>query len=203
MTESLDKNKTDLTHRVTAIAAAYLASRGFKPIETEVSVHDGWIADLASFAYPTMTEKKNLKLIGGRKVVEPEYNEEKFLFRYGRIFTAIVEVKTSKGDYIKDKKFDSRIFPASLCYLAYPKGLIEKPPVGWFGLETDSEGNSLLRMTFDDDKDWLWRSGLIHAQHPGDMIDFMATVAIRCHHRTRYAANRAWLKAYRAGKTNL
>ena len=62
MMSQLDLNKTPLTHRITALAAAFLDAHGFKPVETEVPVASGWVADVASFVYPTMTEAKKLRL---------------------------------------------------------------------------------------------------------------------------------------------
>lgn len=193
--EPLDRNKTNLTHKVTAVAAAYLSDRGFKPIETEVSVREGWIADLASFVYPSNTEIRKLRLFGKRKIIDEYYqNEDMFLRHYGAPLTALVEVKTSLSDFRRDKKFDGCIFPAHLCYLAYPKGLLEKPPTGWIGLIVKEDGSRLLRI----DIGGFWVR--IHPQHPGDVTDLVANVAIRLLHRTRYAQYRAWLKAYRAGK---
>lgn len=197
----VDKNKTPKTHRATAIASAYLDSRGFKPIETEVVVYRGWIADLASFVYPTMTETKKLKLTGYKNIlsdVKIEYND--FMYRYSSPLTAIVEVKVTKQDFKKDleRKFSGYIYPAHLCYIAYPKGIIEGPPAGWIGLEMDSECRRLLRVTRPvlrrDKQCYIY----IHPQNPGDTIDLIANVAIRREHRTRYASMREWVKTYKA-----
>lgn len=194
MSEALDRNKTDLTHRVTAVAAAYLKTRGFC-LESEVPVREGWIADLAGFCYPTPTEIKNLQLKKIGEIISDAYDCELLYFKYGHFFTAVVEVKTSKSDFSGDKKFDGRIFPANLCYIAYPKGLIEDIPEGWMGLETSEDGERLLRLK------WSSRiSHFIHSIHQGNTIDFVAAIAKRIEYRTRFAQQRAWLKAYRAGK---
>ncbi len=194
----MDDNKTALTHRVTATAAAYLACGGFKPVESEVGVWDGWVADLASFVYPTKTEAKQLKLIPRCNYDEAEskYNELNYL--YGSPLTAIVEVKISNSDLRKDRerKFSGIIYPAHLCYLAYPNGLIEKDnlPRGWIGLETTKDGKQIYRCHVYHKNSW----GHIHPQRPGDMVDLIAAVAIRRQHRTQYAEMKAFLKAHNA-----
>jgi len=197
----LDKNKTPKTHRATAIVSAYLDARGFKPIETEVRVYNGWIADLASFVYPTMTETKKLKLTGYKNILgeaKIEFND--FIYRYSTPLTAIVEVKVTRQDFKIDmeRKFSGQIFPAHLCYLAYPRGIIEEPPVGWVGLELDKECQRLLRVTRSVLKRNKYNYTFVHPQNPGDTIDLIANVAIRREHRTRYQAMRDWLKSYRA-----
>jgi len=67
-----DRNKTDLTHAVTQAAMTWLDERGFKPVETEVEIARGWVADLASAIFPTPTELINLKLIPHRPDWEAE-----------------------------------------------------------------------------------------------------------------------------------
>src|SRR4030043_963800 len=114
MQEALDRNKTDLTHRVTALAAAYLTTRGFHPVETEVFVERGWIADLAGYCYPVESELKKLHLIGGRSIIPEIDYAEKYFFSYGSLLTAIVEVKTSRSDFTSDWKFKTKIYPANL-----------------------------------------------------------------------------------------
>jgi len=199
---ALDKNKTCQTHRATATASAYLDLRGFKPIETEVPVFDGWIADLASYVYPSNTELNKLKLVGKKKskysyCIDQE-QVKSFESRYGPgPFTAIVEVKVTKSDCKKDMdfKFAGRIFPAHLCYLAYPKGLIEKPPHGWIGLVLNERCDRLLKVEMP------FCTQIIHAQHLGDVANVIAQVGIRRHHRTRFAEQRDWVKAFNADET--
>lgn len=190
-----DENKTPLTHRVTAVAAAYLDGGGFKPVETEVDVAPHWIADIASFVYPSMTEAKNLKLISRVKHSDADQLYGELRYRYNFPLTAVVEVKTSVGDYKKDlsTKFDGRIFPAHLCYLAYPHGMIDKEaiPEGWIGLETTGEGDRVRKV--HTGKAWH-----LHHQKPGDVTDLIARVAIRRDHRTRYAAIKAFVKAHKS-----
>ncbi|MCK4624344.1 MAG: hypothetical protein KAV00_03465 [Phycisphaerae bacterium] len=190
----LDKNKTPLTHRITAVAVDHLDRMGFKPVETEVPVAGKWIADVASFIYPTPTEAKKLKLISGGL---QEYRE--IDFRYGPLLTALVEVKISRSDFTKDeqRKFNNPHPPAHLCYLAYPTGLLDKEeiPRGWIGLAMSKNGERLMKVH----RTWAIK---VYPQHPGDVANFIAQVAIRRDHRTRYKALRELRRAYNARETN-
>lgn len=66
-----DRNKTELTHKVTAAVYRYLDERGFKPLETEVPICEGWIADLGGVIIPTQSELQELKLLSAR----PRYRQ--------------------------------------------------------------------------------------------------------------------------------
>ena len=198
----MDENKTPLTHRITALAAAYLDNAGFKPVETEVSVYHSWIADLASFIYPTRTEVKKLKLIEKPWGKDFDHNYEELHYTYGCPFTAIVEVKISMSDFKRDLdyKFSGHIWPAHICYPAYPKGLLEPEqiPAGWIGIECSKEGKRLLKVHHS----WYRRINNhgVHPMHhpgPGQVTSLIAQVAIRREHRTRYASQRDWIKSYR------
>jgi len=195
----LDLNKTAATHRATATASYYLALRGYKPIETEVGVFNGWIADLASYVYPTNTELRKMKILNreersGQKILSTEDALKYFESRYGvGPFTAIVEVKISKADFKKDLdfKFAGRVFPAHFCYLAYPSKLDVELPKGWIGLLLNDDCDRVVKVKQD-------YFNIIHPQPPGDIVDLIAAVGIRRHHRTVYAEQRAWIKAHRA-----
>lgn len=192
----LDLNKTPLTHRITALAAAFLDAHGFKPVETEVSVGPGWVADVASFIYPTMTEAKKLKLVKDRKLLHPDQMQDmaRLVYCCGPLLTAIVEVKVTKADLKKDweRKLNCKTWPAHLCYIAYPKGLIDRKeiPPGWHGIECSEDGERIIKIH----NTW----GGIHPQHPGNICDLVAAVAIRRAHRTRYREMRDWMRSYRA-----
>jgi len=195
MKEPLDRNKSDLTHRITSLAMIYLYNCGFKPIVTETPVGNGWIADIASFCLPNCSETKRLKLRSCTRFGLNNSDYSEIEFSYGPILTAIVEVKVNRSDFIKDKnrKFAAE-FPAHLCYLAYPYGMLqqEEIPVGWLALEMTSTGTMLRK------KHWTWASP--HRQHPGEIAEFIAAIAIRADNRQRYAQNRLMMKMYRAGK---
>lgn len=201
MVDPLDRNKTNLTHKITALAAAYLEILGCKPIETEVSLSDGTIVDVASFTYPTMTELKQgklLKRIIGDEVLADHQRDQLFNYRYGGILTVAVEVKTSLADFKKDlgRKYDPKKgthIPAHLCYLAMPKSLIEKIEGiefwrSWGLLTCSNNGEQILKVSAP----WY-----VNPLHPYEIIDLIAQVAIRRDHRTRYRAMRDFLKSYR------
>ena len=199
----LDKNKTCATHRATACAAAYLNLRGFKPIETEVPVYAGWVADLASYVYPTNIELEKLKIVGKKQTRYGHIIDTEAVAKFENMcgqgpFTALVEVKVTKGAYKNDVdfKFGGYIYPAHFCYLAYPKGVVEKPPKGWIGLVLNERCD---RITKVDKSNFIY--GGCHAQHPGDIIDLIANVGIRRHHRTHGTALRAFVKSYNADET--
>jgi hypothetical protein len=59
----IDRNKTEITHNITRLAALWLDNHGFKPVETEVGVDQGWIADIAGVGCLTQTEYIGLKLL--------------------------------------------------------------------------------------------------------------------------------------------
>jgi hypothetical protein len=190
-----DDNKTALTHRVTAAAAIYLDGLGVKPVESEVEIRPGWIADLAGYWYATLTESKRLgladkacEMLG----IELRYREEAIPRVYGsHLFTVLVEVKASRSDFTRDTRKWLSEPPANICFLAYPTGLLEETelPTGWHGLEMTKDGGRLRKVHR--------RNGRVFAQHSGLALDFVAAVGIRRDHRTRYAATRAMVKAWR------
>lgn len=186
----IDRNKTVTTHHITAAAAAYLDVRGCKPIETEVGIGYGkavkyGIADIASFVYPTHTEISKLKI---RRFCRDEIN--------GQLLTVVVEVKASRPDFQKDKKRKFKIFPANLCYLAYPKGLLkpDEVPEGWLGLEATKDERSIWRTH--------WQKGAIHNPDAKTVLETVVSIAIRRDHRTRYRAMRDWVRASRTEETD-
>lgn len=135
-----DQNKTEITKQITAATCFWLDERGVKPVETEVTVAFGWIADVAGVLCPTETELQTLKLIR-RKPTWKKPQDEKDAWQVeadvlNRMMTVIVEVKTSRGDFRGDKKWEWGS-PADLCWVATPAGLISEAerPKGWGLLE--------------------------------------------------------------------
>ena len=175
-----DQNKTEITKLITAAACFWLDQRGCKPVETEVAVGRAWIADIASVVCPSNTELQDLKLI--RRA--PKWNKrpqreawEVEVAEMAHMMTVIVEVKTSRADFLGDKKWT--IPPmADLSWIAIPRGLIEESekPSGWGILEYDeardcmvTRSAPLIRMTTAEQQ-----RNLIHA------------VACRRDNQTRY-----------------
>jgi hypothetical protein len=186
-----DANKTQLTREITNAAQTWLDARGFKPIETEVQVADGWVADLASFCYPTRTEAQKLKLLRSRPRVPnrraDEITREISRFRqweneYLGIpapVTAVVEVKTTASDFKKDEdgKF-KRPAPSHLLYIAYPGELVVPKTVDlrWGLLSCNKAG--VVKAV---------RHPQLQSPEAQMVVDLIANVAIRRHHFTAYA----------------
>ncbi len=137
-----DLNKSRLTENVTQAVIVWLKEKGFKPVQTEVRITNGWVADIASILRPTQTELLDLKLIRKPPKWSPETRKDVAEWSADvremkrQIFTSLVEVKTSRNDFISDHKWDLPQ-PTNLAYLAVPKGLISEGewPVGWGILE--------------------------------------------------------------------
>lgn len=186
-----DRNKTELTCKVTAAAYNWLDERGFKPVETEVSIADGWVADLAGVVSPTLTELQDLKLIKRR----PKWNQlgykewwaqAKEFQRQTGVITAIVEVKTSLSDFRSDSKW-GKPAPAQLAYLAIPQDLpvnMNEWPVGW-GLLLYSPVSGCVRIA---------ASPTLHEIALEQKFRIVHEIAVRRDHHTRYERHRALRK---------
>ena len=202
-----DRNKTELTHNLTRYAVLWLDAHGFKPVETEVSVDDRWIADVASVSVPTLTELINMKFIKRRPsypyrwdVPESKKNpvvierwearcaewDEKRRSIPERL-TVLVEVKTSVGDFRGDRKW-KREWPTNLCYLAMPEGMINETeyPKGW-GVVLFSTSGAVRKIIPSEIR-------AVSMEQQGRVI---YSVAIRRDHRTRHAEIREWSKRVR------
>lgn len=176
-----DRNKTALTKSVTAAALSYLDERGCKPIETEVPICTGWVADLAGVLSPTQTELVLLKLIKRR----PQYNQPGYREWYEmaqatqKLMTVIVEVKTSRSDFAGDRKWTMDC-PSNLAYLAIPNDLVVGPeefPNGW-GVLSYSAASSSVRCI---------RIPKCHEITVDQQLGVVLQVAIRRDNNTRYA----------------
>jgi len=206
VSEPLDRNKSELTHTATATAAAWLDGLGCKPVETEVPVGKGWVADLATFWCPTMTEAKRSKLL--RHIVPDLLAQDSMeaLHKLRRFYaprlTVVVEVKTSRADFLADRgrkyctgdKWVDRPqleSPAHFCVLAAPASVLDKDRLRHWGH---------LRLSEDCTRVVRWEGPWsINSLHNYQIEDLIAAVAIRRDNVTRYASMRRWQKAYRAG----
>lgn len=207
MGEPLDRNKTALTHVSTATTAAWLANIGCKPIEAEVSLASGWCADLAAWWTPSMTEAKRARLIRDLLPDEPRTESYDAMARlsrtYGGRLTVLVEVKTSRADFMADLgrkygTFEKRATmtpPAHLCVVAAPAGVLPEKA----GERLDAWGH--LQLSADGTRVVKWRGPWNCARlHPGEIEDFIAAVAVRQYNVIHYGNLRRWLKAYRANQ---
>jgi len=208
--DPLDRNKTDLTHKLTALAEGHLTVLGCKPIETEVPV-GGFIVDVAGFTYPTMSEMKRGKLLKRIIMEQPELNEvngsNKYYYAADLVahkhmypLTAVVEVKVSMADFRKDldRKFNTSL--ANLNYLIVPKSIHDKvrdtlhaekswwTGTRWSLLMASDSGERLLR----SDPPYICSIGT------SETIEVISQIAIRRCHRTRYRFMRDSMKQYRA-----
>lgn len=200
--EPIDANKSALTHVATATVAAWMDGIGCKPVETEVPVEGGWILDLAGIWSPTITEAKKSKLLKALVEREAMFNSFQAMTHlvraFGGRFTVGVEVKTSRADYLRDvgRKYGTLVKPATLrpvahlMILACPASVLGGDIVrDWAVLRLSESCERVIKF------DGQW-----HAcpQHPYQIENLMAGVAIRRDHQTRYASIRRWSKLYRA-----
>lgn len=188
-----DRNKTELTHDVTDAVVRYLDGLGFKPVETEVPIADGWVADVAGCIVPTYTEAVNMKLIDLRPRCDYyrlsrdiEY-AERYSAAYARVdaafdalpnpLTALVEVKTSRGDFRGDRKWQAEP-PANLCYLAIPRGMLaaSEYPKGWHVIEVSDDGAPRIAIR-----------GELFAVPLERQMQTVLALAVRRDHHTRHA----------------
>lgn len=142
-----ERGKTELTQNITRACVLWMDAKGFKPVETEVGISSGWIADVASVIVPTQTECINLKLVrrpprlDWSRRDDASYQAHRSRYDAWRadyektpgILTALIEVKSSVADFRGDKKWSLSGSPTNLKYVAMPRGMIpqEKWPTGW------------------------------------------------------------------------
>lgn len=195
---SFDRNKSELTQNITRLASLWLDGKGFKPVETEVGVTNGWIADLAGVCCPTQTEAIDMKLIGRaprwRASSEAFYIDAMKTWRdkLNAIpcpLTALVEVKISPGDYNGDRKWTAE-WPTNLCYVAMPENMIDamKWPKGW-GVILFSQEGTTIRKVFPPAR----IQPLTHEQQLATVL----SIAVRRDNNTRYARLRELQKKIR------
>lgn len=194
--EIADRNKTALTHDVTKAALAWLDSHGFKPIETEVWLPSmnvngrGWIADIAAVIVPTQTELINMKMLPRRPTwKKPESMQEEWREKYrqnDRLMTCIVEVKTSRNDFTRDRKWQATP-PSDLAFIAIPHGIVAPNlwPETWGVLEYRT--STLVKV-----RNPVPRVSTIEEQH-----GIIYQIALRRDHRTRHKMLRELAKERR------
>lgn len=185
------ENKTELTKNVTAATISWMDLHGFKPLETEVYCERGWVADIAGAIAPTETELQELKLIRrkpawkSQEQVDAWYAEAK---AFPPMFTAIIEVKTSRADFLGDKKWKI-VPPADLAYIAAPTKLISKDelPEGWGLLEYNESRDCMVTRHVPD----------IQRTTDEQQKILIYNVALRRDSLTRYQHLRSIQKRYR------
>lgn len=199
-----DRNKTEITRRVTLAAVNYLADRGFKPIETEVPAAGFGIVDVAGACEMTRSEAVKLKLFERRPEIKLEVFEIKALGESERqalyddyekrvddwnarfhLFpspvTAIIEIKTSRSDFQRDVKKFKKPSPADLRYLAAPTGLLRmhERPAGWCMMEVDTA-----------DRVHIKAPAQLHPMTNDARLSLIYQIAMRHYNRHSYAMMR-------------
>lgn len=197
-----DRNKSELTIAITKNVALWLDGKGFKPVETEVPVSDGWIADVAGVCCPTQTEMIDLKILprAPRRLSamfaasDTAYNDacRAWYDRQKTIpqpLTALVEVKTSRGDYMGDRKWTSE-WPTNLCYVAMPEGMVD--PIHWphgWGVILFSQNGAVVRKVHAP-------SAIRPLAHEKQLWT-IHSLAVARDHQTRYARLREFARETR------
>lgn len=190
----MDRSKTELTQNITRNVSLWLDGKGFKPVETEVYVGDRWIADVAGVGLPTQTEMIDLKLIKRAPRYRSEADQPKFeewraamAAIPGRLM-ALVEVKTSWGDYRGDRKWTAER-PAHLCYVAIPEGMVHPDdwPAGWGVILFSQEGTTIRKVHPPE----------IASVAVEQQLNFLTNLAVARDHVTRHARIREFQKTIR------
>jgi hypothetical protein len=176
-----DRNKTVITCSVASAAVRYLEERGAKPLETEVPVCEVWVADVAAVLSPTVTELVALKFIKRRPKGDDEKGRREWwdaAKRVQRLMTALVEVKTSVGDFHGDKKWSLPI-PVNIAYTAIPKDLdirLDEIPSAWGVLEYSAVTECVR----------LARVPVVQNVSVEQQLQVVLQIAVRRDHHTRY-----------------
>ncbi len=205
-----DRNKTELTQNITRNVVLWLDGKGFKPVEAEVPVAPGWVADAAGVGTPTQTEMIELKLLprpprSPRWFGVPEAEREAQQKVFGDamqvwnaakdavppILTVAVEVKVSLSDYSRDRKrkWAPQTWPTNLCYIAMPEHLVPeaKWPAGWGVILFSQEGTTIRRVV----------PPAVHPTTPERQRDVILALAVARDHATRYERLRELQKRVR------
>ena len=200
--EPLDRNKSPLTHVATATTAMWLDGIGCKPIESEVPMPNGTIADLAALWEPTHTEAKRSRLfkdVCTDAICRECTDNMTYVYRQlGGTLTISVEVKVSRADFQKDfgRKYadagnqPTLRTPTHFLIVAAPASVVEKKTMLSCGVLTLSEcGTRVVK----------WRGPWMPSPvFPGEIENVIRNIAIRRDHVTRYAASRRMMKSWRA-----
>lgn len=208
--EGADLNKSELTLRVTEAADLWLSEIGCKPVETEVPVAVGWVADLAGVWIPTMTEAQKAKLIPRRPATKHPYGSAAYKDHYEKVklwrqrtqpvleylphpVTVILEAKTTRADFRSDPKW-ARSPVANIQVLSVVRGISkarEWPP-DWWILEHSAKTGKLLNVR---------RPGKVfHGISDEQRLEIVLQTAMRLHNRVNYQRLRDIQRRQRRGE---
>ena len=170
-----DLNKNQLTRDVTIATMRWLYRNGFHIIVPECRYGDNdLIADLMGWCEPYYWSSYELGFITHKEAMELKrqtadagykqglvgmkawkYGEQQWFKALddvlGSSVIGIIEVKTSRADFLKDVKKKFSALYATTNIIAYPHKLIsvDEIPDGWLGIETTQDGGKVYRIHFD------------------------------------------------------
>lgn len=181
----MDINKTQVTNNAEASVFYWLKSRGCKIVEREVGYwfkgvdsEKNGIADIAAIVSPTATEagQFGLHTIHKRPKDLPKYQYLRNLQStyFSNPPTVIhVEIKTQRGDFLKDKNKKFSCTYADLSYIAAPRSVLsdDEIPDGWFFLMLSPDCNRIVKIvgksakvsTITDANRCMWLSRIMHS----------------------------------------
>ena len=182
-----DQNKTRLTLDVTAAASAWLDKIGAKPVEAEVTITTGWIADLAGIWSPTRTEAADQHMIpralpwkserGARAKRSRERN--KLYHALPHTISIVHEVKVTRSDFRRDHKW-SAASPADMRVLSIVTGVAADGewPAGWWVLLHDATTGAVIKVAH--------RAPMTPVTCE-QRFNILMQISLRRHNRTQYA----------------
>jgi hypothetical protein len=196
----------ELTARMTEAAVGWLERIGCKPVETEVQVDEGWVADAAGIWLPTRSEAQYLHLIPPSlysRYGNPDTEEsmerrqrrredrERAFAPLQRPLVIVHEVKATMADFRQDGKW-ARPWPGDVMVLSVPAGMLgaSSYPGGWFVLEHAKTG-AVLRLA---------QRGRVGEITLEERASVTLAIAMRHYNRHRHALTNDLMRKWRGGE---
>ena len=189
-----------LTARITEAAVSWLERIGCKPVETEVQVEAGWVADAAGIWLPTRTEAQAAGLIPSslrhlpyedQRRQDREEVRDRLFAAMQRPLVVVHEVKVTIADFRQDVKW-GRLWPGDLMVLSVPAGMLgaSSYPGGWFVLEHAKTG-AVRRLA---------QSGRVGEVTLEQRAAVTLVIAMRHYNRHRHALTNDLMRKWRDGE---
>lgn len=214
-----DRNKSERTEAITRAAFAYLQERGFKPVETEVSLCQRWVADVAAVAEPTPTEMIKLKLVQPKPRFSPPECDcpSEGWQRHTEACNEFRQACYRKWDETHYRPWQGtcEAIPQPLTALVEVKQSrsdfardhkfkAESPPANICYLamprgliKPDELPAGWHVLEYSDERLSLTRKGRIYSVPLDQQLKTILAIAVRRDHATRFARNSAMMKAER------
>jgi hypothetical protein len=191
----MNSSETPHTRKAKIACRSYLADRGFKITETEVGYNGGkYIADVMGYnTYPLYSElikfgliephKKSQTFGEGDNSFDIFFNDEteanKLRSELGLPLIALIEVKTSRADFLRDKEKFSGIY-AHLNFLAAPRAVLspQEVPSGWWWLRLNDDCERVTR---------LYKGGKTKVLKDSERLAFVMSITNRNYNVERYS----------------